>query len=56
VGIVKDVVFLSIEANRKFDHDIWIGDNGASCHDCNSNEGLTTTLLQRKIADNMGNL
>jgi hypothetical protein len=54
--MVKDVVLLSIEANREFDYEIWIGDNGASCHDCNSNEGLTTTLLQRKIADNMGNL
>jgi hypothetical protein len=54
-GMVKDVVLLSIEANREFDYEIWIGDNGASCHDCNSNVGLTTTLLQKKIGDNMGN-
>jgi uncharacterized Rmd1/YagE family protein len=39
-GTVTDIVLSSIENNEDFDHEIWIGDSGASCHYCNNDEGL----------------
>jgi hypothetical protein len=39
-GTVTDIVLSSVESKEKGDHEIWIGDNGASCHSCNDNEAL----------------
>jgi hypothetical protein len=39
-GTVTDIVLSSVESKEKVDHEIWIGDSGASCHYCNDNEGL----------------
>jgi hypothetical protein len=36
---VTDIV-LSSESKEEFDHEIWIGDSGESCHYCNDDEGL----------------
>ncbi len=37
----NDVAFTSIAAENNFSKDIWILDSGASCHYCQSLEGLT---------------
>jgi hypothetical protein len=39
-GTVADIVLSSVENNEDFDHEIWIGDSGASCNYCNNDEGL----------------
>jgi hypothetical protein len=48
-GTVTDIVLSSVESKEEVDHEIWIGDSGASCHYCNENEGLYEyKLFQRK--------
>ena len=37
-GTATEVFLSLIETNCEFDHEIWVGDNGASCHYCNDNE------------------
>jgi hypothetical protein len=39
-GTVKDIVLSSVESKEEVDHEIWIGDSGASCHYRNDDEGL----------------
>jgi len=39
-GTMTDVVLSSMENNGNVDHEIWIGDSGASCHFCNPDDGL----------------
>jgi hypothetical protein len=39
-GTVTDIVLSSVESEKEVDHEIWIGDSGASCHYCNEDEGL----------------
>jgi hypothetical protein len=39
-GSATDVVLNTMTANDKIDSKIWTGDSGASCHYCNSKEGL----------------
>jgi hypothetical protein len=36
---IKDIVLSDINSHESFKN-IWIGDSGASCHYCNSDEGL----------------
>jgi hypothetical protein len=38
VGTVTDIVLSSVESKEEVDHEIWIGDSGASY--CNDDEGL----------------
>jgi hypothetical protein len=40
VGTATDIVLSSVEPKEEVDHEIWIGDSGASCHYCNDNECL----------------
>jgi hypothetical protein len=49
-GTVKDIVLSSNESEKKVDHEIWIGDSGASCHYCNGDEGLYKykTILEER--------
>ena len=37
---MTDVILSSTENNGDIDHEIWIGDSGASCHFCNHDDGL----------------
>ena len=37
---VADVVFNSMSEGSEFTENIWIGDSGASCHYCNSDQGM----------------
>jgi hypothetical protein len=39
-GTASDVVLNTMTANDKIDSKVWIGNSGASCHYCNSKEGL----------------
>jgi hypothetical protein len=55
--MVTDVVHISIATNRKFDHEIWIGDSGAYWHYSNSNEGLSNyKIVLEKITVGNGNV
>jgi hypothetical protein len=40
VGTVTDIVLSSVESEKEVDHEIWIGDSGASCQYCIDDEGL----------------
>jgi hypothetical protein len=39
-GTETDIVLSSVESKEEVDHEIGIGDSGASCHYCNDDEGL----------------
>jgi hypothetical protein len=40
VGGMADVVLSSMTKIKDFGNDIWIGDSGASCHNCNNDAAL----------------
>jgi hypothetical protein len=37
---VTDIFLSSVESEKEFNHEIWVGDIVESCHYCNDNEGL----------------
>jgi hypothetical protein len=56
-GTVIDIVLSSVELKEEVDHEIWIGDSGASCHYCNDNEGLYEYItISKKITVGNGNV
>ena len=55
-GSAADVVLTTMTANDGIDSKIWIGDSGASCHYCNSEEGLHDyTTISEEITVGNGN-
>jgi hypothetical protein len=55
-GEVADVVLTSVEKDD-FDHEIWIGDSGASCHHYNNDDGFNDdTEIFEEITAGNGNL
>jgi hypothetical protein len=53
---VADVVFNSMSEGSEFTENIWIGDSGASCYYCNSEEGLHNyTTISEEITVGNGN-
>jgi gag-polypeptide of LTR copia-type len=55
-GFAADVVLTTMTANDGIDSKIWIGDSGASCHYCNSEEGLYNyTTISEEITVGNGN-
>jgi hypothetical protein len=54
-GTVADVVLSSVE-NDEFNHEIWIGDSGASCHYCNNDDELCDDTTILKITVGNGNV
>jgi hypothetical protein len=55
-GSATNVVLTTVTTNDGIDNTIWIGDSGASCHYCNSEEGLYNyTTISEEITVGNGN-
>jgi hypothetical protein len=56
-GPVTDIVLSSVESKEEVDHEIRIGDSGASCHYCNDDEGLNKyKTISEEITVGNGNV
>jgi hypothetical protein len=57
VGGTADVVLSSMAKIEDFDKDIWIGDSGASCHNCNNDAALyDDAMISEEISVGNGNV